>query len=287
VFLADMLQRYAPEGFDDGFFRHEADVMIPFLRQAQTVLVTTPAAYYDAQSYIGMPRERIVQFPFFIEPKTKGARCHATPAGDYFVWSANYSPHKNQLRVLEALRDYYARGGRLETFLIGLGTHLFRADVPQPLPVISLSVNAHVEQVRQWLGAAQGAIRMTIGGEIPDAEYADVIARAKFVLNASLYDNGCLTTIDAAQFGRPSLCSAHPAQQYVDRLLGLNSLWFDPYDPRDLANKLLQMEEQSDSIPLPSAAALQASHADRLAGAAYRALSPLLKGRRHACCIAA
>lgn len=276
VFVADVLQRYAPEGFSDGFFAYERSTLIPFVRRAEFVLTTTPAASGDVHGYLGVPRDRIVQLPFFIDLKSSRGRCPSTPRDPYFVWLTNSSPHKNHLRVLDALRRYYGEmGGRLKAFLIGPLTRAFHPDSTDE----ALKALPYVAQVRAELARSPHfEENIVVGGELPDAEYADALRRGRFLLNANLYDNGSFSTCDSVQFGRPCLCADYPAQRFIDRRLGLNARWFDPYDPQSLAEGLLHMETHADDVPLPSPEELAAFGPDRLAVAVHAAVAERLEG---------
>lgn len=278
TFIADVLQRYAPEGFSDEFFEHEKRVMIPFVRRAEFVMTTTPAAREDVHGYFGIPRRKMLSLPFFYEPKKIQAACRSTPDSAYFVWLSNAAPHKNHHRVLEALRQYYAKGGTLRTFLMGPETDLFHPDAPRR----TWEHRPYVLSIRDAIATSGLADRIDFAGELPESEYADALARGRFLLSANLYDNGSFSTVDAVQLGRPCLCAAYPAQQFMDRTLGLNARWFDPYDSRGLASKLLEMEKTADSIPLPAPSRLQAFAAEKRAGEVFAAFQERFQGAAYA-----
>jgi hypothetical protein len=84
-----------------------------------------------------------------------------------------------------------------------------------------------------------------------------------------LYDNGCLSTIDAACLRVPCLCGRYPAQEYFDREFHLNCVFFDPFDFHDLADALKAMEEQASRIELPSQAHLDRYDWKNLAAVFY------------------
>jgi glycosyltransferase involved in cell wall biosynthesis len=256
--IADALQRYAPAGFSTNFLKFEQDVILPFLRDAEFVMSTTPATCYDLQSYIGLPTERIVKLPVFIEKEFHSDRCESIPTKPYFVWLTNTSPHKNHALVLDALQTYYAMStARPKAFMIGPLTEAFRRENDDP----KWQAWPEVISVRKRIAETPILSRnIIIGGELSDREYDDALRRCRFLLNANQYDNGCLSTIDAVYLRRPVICARYPAQQYFDRLFGLNGLFFDPHDARELVVRLVEIEERADTMLLPSIESLN-SHA--------------------------
>jgi glycosyltransferase involved in cell wall biosynthesis len=251
--------------------------MTPLIRNADYVVTTTPATCRDVHQYFGVSKRKLLTAPFFIEFKQVQAVCLRTPEEPYFAWCSNMGAHKNHLCVVDALREYYSRGGTLTAFLLGVGTEAFAGEKTAPLGSLT-----YPTKVRAAIAAAGLSERIIIGGELTDLEYGDAIARSRFVLTANLYDNGSFSNSDAVQLGRPCLCSAYPAQQYIDQVLGLNARWFDPHNPRDLARALLEMESAADSILLPSEAELRRFTADELYSQWFELLAPRMEGWVHA-----
>ena len=92
---------------------------------------------------------------------------------------------------------------------------------------------------------------VVIAGELSDSGYATAIKFSRFLLNANLYDNGCLGTIDAAWLGVPCVAGRYPAQEYFDESFHLNGILFDPHDSSSLAQAIRIAEDTRDKIVLP------------------------------------
>jgi glycosyltransferase involved in cell wall biosynthesis len=246
--VADYIQRYYPPAFPDGTWEVQTRGFIPSVREASFLVTTTPAVTTDLSSYAGVPPERVFQIPVFIE-------CDFNPSdqrlleGDYFVWLTNTTPHKNHERVLAALQKYYTElGGKLKVMMVGPLTKAFspRNNDPQwnAWPYV-LKVR---ETIRDDLILRKNVF---VAGELPDPLYAGAIKNSRFLLNANLYDNGCLSTIDAAYLGVPSVTGRYPAQEYFDEAFRLNSIMFDPFSVDELAVALKTMEQRCGDIRLP------------------------------------
>lgn len=234
----DYIQRYAHEGFTDEEFAVQARAWNPFVREARFVAVTTPGTANDLNSYVGVPRGRIVQVPMFLPQTPRPDDSRPIPE-DYFLWVTNSNPHKNQHRVLQALESYYAAGGALETVMAGPYTHSFRPDTLDPTTDASPAVLAIRRTIRKSPALRQ---HLHIAGELSAADYASAIRHARFLLHAVLYDNGTFSVIDAARLGTAALSSRYPAMEFINERFRLNLAFFDPFNPADLAAALRRME---------------------------------------------
>lgn len=279
--IFDLLQRYVPGTMTDGAWQLQRRALIPFTREAEVVLTTTPVTSQDLQAFVGVPRARIRQVPMFFTVPSKPAAVAAESARSaattpYLLWVTNHSRHKNHLRTLRGLELYYEQhGGSLRTVIIGTETKYFGGSTPHPVPV----VEEYVGSVREAIGASRVLRqRVTIAGEVSDSAYAERLAGARFLLHSCLYDNGTFTVLDAAALGVPSLSARYPAMTFMDREFGLNLSWFDPFDPKDLARQLLALERSAAPVPDGAArmAQLEQTHRTQSAARIREAITPWL-----------
>jgi glycosyltransferase involved in cell wall biosynthesis len=275
VLVSDALQRYVPAAATPGVQAQERYVVRPLLQQAAWVTATTPQTVCDLQSYYGLHSERIEPLPIFTGYDFPTDGRAATPTDPYFVWLTNTGVHKNHEVVLDALEIYDAiPDAKLQALIVGPTTEAFRPDtVDDPQRPVSSEVLKFRKRIASTPALAR---RIEIGGELTDPQYCDALRRCRFLLSANRYDNGCLATIDAVYLRRPVLCSRYPTQQYHDEQLQLNGVFFDPHDPRDLAEKLAWMERSADEVSLPSMERLErhawANRADEVFEIARRRL---------------
>ena len=269
----DCLQRYCPNSVGRAFFDIQRQAIMPVLRSAEFVAVTTPSSAEDFRSYFGLDAERVIQVPVFLDvehlPASPSAGTAGTPppgsqrAKPYIAWVTNNSPHKNHEVVIKALDIYYGQlGGQLEVRMCGSRTEDFRAE-SRPTD----ETRSNVKRAKALLNERPMVReRMRILGELSDSDYARLIADASAVLNPSIYDNGSFSAMDGAYAGVPVVQSRHPANSYFDELFAMNSLFFDSYNPASLAMALRQAE-LGDSKP-------SRSSKERIAESDWRRVAP-------------
>lgn len=235
VVVFDCLQRYVPSIMTDAAWAAQATTLIPFVREAAVVLVTTPTTGIDVQTFVGVSRERIRLAPLTFTAPVVDARTVPASA-PYILWATNRSMHKNHAMVLRGLQRYYEYGGdTLDTIILGVETEYLRPDQEYPYAV----VEDYLKPLRRSLREI-GALRehVTIAGEVSDTVYRRTLAGARVLLHSSLYDNGTFAAFDAAALGIPTLSARYPAMEYLDRTYALDVQWFDARDPDDLAARL-------------------------------------------------
>lgn len=278
--IFDYIQRYVPQIFSDMLWVNQAEGYFRFVRRAKFVIVTTPPTAGDLNSYAGVPRRKIIRAPMYIDTHIKAGTGFPVRS-DYLVWVANASPHKNHQRILLALQDYYEQyNGQLKTILAGPQTNVFRRRYDNP----NFDCD-HFQECRNIVAGSQSLRReLIVAGELSDGSYAGTIRHARFLLHGGLYDNGTFTVIDAALLGVPSLCSRYPSMEYLDRTLGLNLTFFDPYDVKGMARGLHEMEQRQGGISLPDPASLHRFDWRNVAGQFYDSVAPYIwKGCGNTC----
>jgi glycosyltransferase involved in cell wall biosynthesis len=255
--IFDYIQRYVPEIFGDTSFEIQAQGLIPFVREASFVVVTTPATRADVNAYAGVPHHKISQIPISFE-LIKDNKLPRLWKEDYLIWVTNPTPQKNHLRVLQALEQYYDEfGGQLRTVMIGTNSNVFSPRNNKPL----LDECTDVARVQSFISDSYFLRRnVRIEGELPESAYACAIKHARFLLHGSLYDNGTFAVIDAAGMGVPSLSSRYPAMEFLNEVCQLNLTFFDPYDVEELARGLKAMEQGRDHVRLPDRRFLEDFH---------------------------
>lgn len=280
----DCLQRYFPEAVGEDFLELQRQSIMSLVRDAEFVAVTTPAAEEDYRSYFGIPAERVLRVPAFVDVETlrvfgerpeAGSSLGSAPSGPapYIAWVTNLSPHKNHSLVVKALDLYYGQlGGGLEVRLCGALTDQFRTGAKA-----SKSVWFNVEKTRRLLEErATVRQRLHILGELSDAEYVALIANAAVVLNPSVYDNGSFSAMDGAYAGATVVQSSHPANVFFDGLFQMNSIFFDPHDAMSLARALKQAELGGSRPGRTAREKIEAADWRRLSRAFWDVLGPAM-----------
>ena len=230
LMIYDYLQRYQdvlPQGID-----------MPFLyaaRSAEKVLTTTEFSRQDALQYAGVDPSKVAKVPMLAPdfPILRTDLEYGRSGNCYFIWTTNAAPHKNHRNAAEALALYYEEmDGQWGCKVTGVNTGgILNSDLPhlKALSEVykqSKKLQEHVE----WMG------------ELPDAQYRNLLSQAGFLWHAGRIDNGTFSVIEAGCLGVPALASDYPPMREIDRQFSLNIAWMNPDSPRDMARQLKNME---------------------------------------------
>jgi glycosyltransferase involved in cell wall biosynthesis len=266
LMVYDYLQRYVD------LLAHGADAaFLSAARSADKVLVTTEFTYRDAAQYAGVRADRLSKVPM-LAPEFPILRQPATSVDappKFFLWTTNAAPHKNHLNAAEALRWYYEEfEGQLDCRVTGVNTkNMLTSELP------------HLKSMAEIFGRSK-LLRRRVKwmGELPEAQYRQILSSASFLWHASRVDTWALSVIEAACLGVPALSSDYPAMQEIDRQFSLNMAWMNPASARDMAKKLKEMETQADlrRSTLPSAAELHAQRVESHAKAYWQEIRSCL-----------
>ena len=233
----DSIQRYVT-----GVVNKQADcVKLNNQRHADFVLVTSEPTYFDVLQYSGIPPEKVLLTPLLLSIPKNDLRYKGVKEKDYFLWSTNPTPHKNHLAALEAIQMYYAMGGTLNCVITGAYSERMRPGASMGGAAIDIDYG---KKIHEKIAASETLSRRIIfRGNMPKSEYHFVLSNSAFVFHPGYGDNGNGTVVDAAGFGVPSLSSDYPGARYISKFSGIPMSFMDPFNPSDMAGKLLDMEQ--------------------------------------------
>lgn len=254
VISHDFVQRFVPGIIDPA--RNE-DFLLQVMRRAKAVYTTTPVTLERAVQYAGVSEKRVHLIPFFFSAEGEGERPAPRPEGpeDYFLWSTNTTPHKRHREALSALSEYYATGGTLRCCITGVKTRLFSPDLePQE------ELHEYVREIRDRI--AQDPVlrdRLAFYGNLPKAQYQQLLAGARFFFHPGFADNGNGTAFDAAWLGVPTLSNDYRPMRYYDEQMGLGMRFFQIDDGESVVSALheAQRDAAAFSAGVPSREALR------------------------------
>lgn len=289
VVAHDYIQRYEPGLF--GALYEQA--VLDASRNADAVLVTTPATYQDALQYAGIKEERLFLTPplfDLVEKPTahKPGRRTGTGAGaptqaePYFLWATNLAVHKNHKRALLALSDYYQRGGALLCMITGVDSDLLSPDVKLPEegdPRITQRLLDCRKLVKQDRLLQENLV---FHGSLPMQRYLGLLSGAAFVFHPGYGDNGTGTAVDGACLGVPAVCGDYPAMRDLDRMLQLHAQFFDPFQAKAICRALEDAEfhREESCAALPSREQLRRHTVDGVYGEVYQVIRTIVGGLR-------
>jgi glycosyltransferase involved in cell wall biosynthesis len=153
---------------------------------------------------------------------------------DYLLYAANISPHKNHERLLEA---YSAWQSKKRLVLTGEGADLQKNER-----------GAALYQYAKALGIRIGETLTPIG-YLTAFHYDYVLKHAWGLVMCSLAEGGGSFPVwEALLNGIPVICADIPVmREHMDRVGG-EVIWFDPYDPGNLVDKLKYLDANYGSI---------------------------------------
>lgn len=250
VVAHDYIQRYCPECISPDADRVKLDMQ----RKADRVFVTSAPTMTDAIQYAGLPKEKVFLTPLMLDPMEppKLQIEEEIPRKPYFLWSTNAVPHKNHLRALAALEQYYIDGGMMNCVVTGANTkYLGMKKLPEDAPVLHSYVMRIVKRISDSSVLKK---HLKIKGELPKINYQQLLSHAAFVFHPGYGDNGNGTAVDAAGMGIPTLSSDYPAMHYLAEFMGMPMQYMNPFRTESMAEALLDMEKNHEiySQALPS-----------------------------------
>lgn len=232
VIAHDYIQRYLPELFGEYYERF----LVETVRNADAIYTTTYITKTDCIQYAGVPERKIHLLPLFFEEVT--VKNVYNDSRKYFLWSTNVSMHKNHKTVLKALEKYYADGGTLECYVTGTNTEKFNVKKSYS------GGDNYIDEIREIIKSNKVLIQhIKIMGNLPKEKYLSILSGAEFFLHAGYADNGNGTAFDAAMLNVPTISSDYPAMRNMDRVIGLNMLFFDKKDSVQLAKVMAEAEK--------------------------------------------
>lgn len=215
-------------------------------RLADCVFVTSEPSYEDAISYAGLDKSKIRLTPYMLEiSNTDLEKNEADTKDDFFLWSTNAARHKNHIRALKGISEYYRQGGKLKCYITGVNTKYFSENTNLEDAPVDID---YVNEIRELMSADSELKRnIHIMGNMEKSRYIDLLSNAKFIFHPGYGDNGNGTCFDAASLGVPSLVSDYPAMRYMGKFMNVPLHFMNPFETDNIAEALLDMERNYEN----------------------------------------
>lgn len=147
----------------------------------------------------------------------------------YIIFPGNFFPHKNHLNLFTAFYLLKQRAG-LENYkllLTGVNSEQFNYGIAEYRGIQLISeVKQNSDFDVRGLGYQSN--------EVIDV----LIANAKLLVSPSIYEAICTPAMDAWNFGVPTAISDIAPFREHEKAWGVQSVYFDPMNPTDIANKI-------------------------------------------------
>jgi glycosyltransferase involved in cell wall biosynthesis len=182
--------------------------------QAEAIVVATSWARADLIEHYGLAPERVhVVPPAAPTTVVRAAAAPDVPRESFALYPAQTYPHKNHLRLLEALALLRSRGVRVPVLCPGHRSD-FYARIARRVRALHLD-----DQV-------------TFCGYVPTAEMRALYARARMVVFPTLFEGFGFPVLEAMAQGVPVVCSNVTS---LPSLLAGAGVVFDPRDVEEMA----------------------------------------------------
>ena len=218
----DLQHHYFPENFSASQLRHRETVWRRRATAAQVVMAASFAVRDDLVRFwnIGSETVRVVPIP----PPNRVAP--PTPSDEslrsihpYCIYPAVYWPHKNHLRLIEAVGVLQLEGYVFDVVLTGAEAGIFR-------------------EVQQAVALLPDPERIRFAGHVSNSDLSWLIANSLFMVVPSLFEAMSLTVWDGQRLGTPVACSS--VTPFPDQV-GDTALIFDPFDPSSIADTMRRL----------------------------------------------
>jgi glycosyltransferase involved in cell wall biosynthesis len=225
----DLLHRHYPEQFSPVHVRYREHAYRTFSERASIVSVMTEFGRQDVLEAWGLPADRVAVVPWAPVAGTHGGSASGPgtpklPPGipdRYIVYPGQTWPHKNHLRLIEALAELRQRGTTIPLVSTGRPTEYMGV------------IRRRVEEL--GLGS-----QVSFVGYLAPAELDAVLAHSTALVFPSLFEGWGLPVVEAFSLGIPVACSNAAA---LPEVAGGAALLFDPENTDAIAGAVLRLWE--------------------------------------------
>ncbi len=235
--LHDLQHLHYPEHFSAEELDTRRKLWTLSASRADAIIVSSEFVRGDLVARLALPATKVHTVPISWNPAVEaGQRRFPAEAArkryglpvHYAYYPAQFWPHKNHVRLLEALRGVREQrpGTDLKLVLTGYRGH---AGWPQ------------VEQAIARLGLANDVLCLD---HVPVEHVAALYQASLFCVIPSTFEGSSQPVIEAQMLGVPVICSNLPSiSELVAERTGL---LFDPLDSRDISAKMLRWVDDAD-----------------------------------------
>ena len=239
-FIHDLIPYHFPEGFDARFLAWHK-LVVP-ARAAEAALVACMSDVIKEQDLVGIldiPRSKIRVVPAAapgdlpVLGKELGEQLIPRELKrPYLFYPAAFRRYKNHealIRTLAVLRDEYGENGF---------DMVFTGPNVREMPL-------ELETLAEKLGVRQ---QVRVLGRVDRLVLAALYQQAFATLMPSLYEECAFPVYEAVRAGSPVACSDLPAMREQFRMMGDSMLYFDPEDPRSIADAVRWIQAGRERI---------------------------------------
>jgi glycosyltransferase involved in cell wall biosynthesis len=215
----DLQHLHYPENFSEKEVRFREHLYREACQRARLVVVPTRWGKRDLASKFGVDEGKIAVIgrgPGNLSAQSVQPSDQALPPR-YVAYPAKFWPHKNHLRLFEALKQLRSRGCTV------------------PLVCTGEPVSAMPEALRRSISRHGLENQITFLGHLERQALTAMLKRAEILAFPSLFEGYGIPVLEAMSLGVPVVCSRIGP---LDEIAGGAAEQFDPKDPLDIARSL-------------------------------------------------
>jgi glycosyltransferase involved in cell wall biosynthesis len=223
----DLLHRHFPEQFSPVHARYRDHAYRTFSQRASVVAVMTEFGRNDLREAYGLPADRMAVVPW--APVAGTTKRHSPSAetaelpARFVLYPAQTWPHKNHLRLLEALAILRDNGTVVQVVCTGRQTD-------------------HMGALARRMNELRLGDQVRFTGYLEQEQLDGVLTRAFGLVFPSLFEGWGLPVVEAFGAGVPVAASNTTA---LPEVTGGAALLFDPEDPRAIADAVSRIWEEA------------------------------------------
>jgi glycosyltransferase involved in cell wall biosynthesis len=252
--LHDLQHLHFPENFSPGDIAARNHLYGLSADLASKVIATSDFVRDDIVSRMNVPSHKVVTIPATWDPEIEAglatfpperAREHYSLPSLFGLFPAQFWPHKNHARLVEALAIVRQKAPRFDFKLVFTGNRGHSG-----WPKVSETIDR--------LGLSQEVLCLDY---VPVGHLAGIYKNAAFCVMPSTFEASSYPVIEAQLLGCPAMCSDVTSLPELTR--NGAGLLFDPFDVEDIAAKMLfwlENPEDAAACALRAASKVRAEH---------------------------
>jgi FkbM family methyltransferase len=246
--LHDLQHLHFPENFSPRDIEARNHLFGLSAALADAIIVSSDFVRNDITTQLHVQPSKVFTIPVTWDPMVinglasftaEHARAHYRLPGTFAIYPAQFWPHKNHVRLVQALRIVRDRMPAADFKLVFTG---YRGHSGWP----------RVEETIQQLGLASDVICLD---HVPVQHLAGLYKSAVFCVMPSTFEASSYPVIEAQLLGVPAMCSN--VTSLPELMRDGAGLLFDPFDEQDIAAKMIRWLEDPDD---------RRAHAERAVG---------------------
>lgn len=224
--VADMLHRELPEYLKPEIVIHRENYLSPIIRDATLIQCISLSAEDRLQHHYPETQGRTFVTYLPVQSRLQktpiSADSLAVPQNRYFLYPANFWPHKNHRLLLTAFQDYVLKAGAAAWDLVLCGS----------------DYDGNLREIQELANGLGLGGRIHLPGYVDEATLATLWRQASALIFPSLHEGFGIPLLEAMSVDIPVLS----ANGYsLPEVAGDAALYFDPRDASQITARMLQI----------------------------------------------